>query len=60
MSDDDDREAILARRRRWIAIALAGASTTACVTAQPCLRVAIDSGSRDAGSDTNDAQGDDD
>ncbi len=56
MSDEEDadRAAILARRRRWIALAVAGAAaavTTAC--AHPCLSP-TDGGRppRDAGPDT--------
>jgi hypothetical protein len=39
--DDSDRAAILARRQRFIAIALSGlASGAACTAPQPCLNVA--------------------
>lgn len=39
--DESDRAAILARRQRFIAIALSGlASTTACTAPQPCLNIA--------------------
>jgi len=49
--DDRDRAAILARRRRWIALAVAGATTaTACGVA--CLRVAPPDAGRDAAPDT--------
>ncbi|MFO0681661.1 MAG: hypothetical protein U0234_06405 [Sandaracinus sp.] len=57
MSDDDreDREAILARRRRWIALAIAGAAATASACrAQPCLSY-TDAGRPDVGSDASDA-----
>jgi hypothetical protein len=40
--DDPDRAAILARRRRFIALALTGIAVTACKTKsgpQPCLNV---------------------
>ncbi len=56
--DDLDREAILARRRRFMAAALSGLVMTQCAsTAQPCLRVgqdsAVDTGSPgDTGRDT--------
>jgi hypothetical protein len=37
---DPDRAAILARRRRFIAIAISGLATTACkASAQPCLSI---------------------
>lgn len=66
MSDDDreDREAILARRRRWIALAIAGAAATASACrAQPCLSytdagmpdVGTDAGRPDVGTDASDA-----
>lgn len=57
MSDDDreDREAILARRRRWIALAIAGAAATASACrAQPCL-TPTDAGMPDVGTDASDA-----
>lgn len=54
MHDDEDpeRQAILKRRQRWIALALAGASATVGATACACLRLAVptDSGI-DAGPD---------
>jgi len=38
--DEGDRAAILARRQRFIAIALSGlASTVACTAPQPCLNI---------------------
>jgi hypothetical protein len=51
-----DRDAILARRKRWIAMALAGAAaavTSAC--AHPCLSPRRDGGPtpHDAGTDTD-------
>ena len=44
-SDDDiharaDREAILARRRRFVAAALTGLTTSTLATACPCLKIA--------------------
>lgn len=40
--DDEDRAAILARRRRFIALAISGLATTGCKRqAEPCLSVAI-------------------
>ena len=52
---DEDRDAILRRRQRLIALALAGASSiaTGCSDAgpTPCLEPAIDSGRQDAGID---------
>ncbi|MCA9637459.1 MAG: hypothetical protein KC420_15640, partial [Myxococcales bacterium] len=39
--EDPDRAAILARRQRFIAIALSGLATgSACTKPQPCLNVA--------------------
>ena len=61
MSDDagEDREAILRRRRRFIATALAGASITIATScAQPCLRYAPDAGPADAGTDGGDDEAD--
>ena len=41
MSEDElDREAILARRRRFITASLAGVATSTLATACPCLDVA--------------------
>ncbi|MCA9710235.1 MAG: hypothetical protein KDK70_30625 [Myxococcales bacterium] len=43
MTDDDsrsDRDAILARRRRFVAAALTGLTTSTLATACPCLKVA--------------------
>lgn len=56
MSDDadEDREAILRRRRRFVATALAGASLTIATSCQPCLRYAPDTGPADAGTDGGD------
>jgi hypothetical protein len=53
--DDPDRDAILARRKRWIAMAIAGVAAAATSCAQPCLSP-TDSGPvpRDAGTDTDD------
>jgi len=55
VSDEEhDRAAILARRKRWIAMAVAGlaASSSACSCA--CLSPRSDSGPRiDAGTDAN-------
>ncbi len=52
-SDDPDRDAILLRRQRWIALAVAGvtAATTACACA--CLSPSHDAGPppHDAGTD---------
>jgi hypothetical protein len=40
--EDPDRAAILARRQRFIAIALSGLTTgTACARSEPCLNVAV-------------------
>ncbi|MEZ4381287.1 MAG: hypothetical protein R3A79_08050 [Nannocystaceae bacterium] len=40
--EDPDRAAILARRQRFIAIALSGLTTgTACAKSEPCLNVAL-------------------
>ena len=40
--EDPDRAAILARRQRFIAIALSGLTTgTACARSEPCLNVAL-------------------
>jgi hypothetical protein len=54
--DDTDRAAILARRKRWIALAIAGATaamTSACPG--PCLST-VDTGPlpHDAGTDADD------
>lgn len=55
--DDPDRAAILARRRRFLAVALSGVAATALAgcetTPAPCLRLAIDAGAetQDAGPD---------
>lgn len=35
-----DREAIMARRRRWVAATLTGLTTSTLATACPCLKVA--------------------
>jgi hypothetical protein len=51
---DEDREAILARRRRWIAIAIAGVATTSLAGCRPCLTPLADTGTRDAGTDAPD------
>lgn len=59
--DDADREAILKRRHRFIAMALAGASLSlaSCAQPQPCLRVAFDAGpTADAGTDASDEPAD--
>lgn len=40
--DDPDREAILARRRRLIAMALGGFATVACADPGPCLSAPFD------------------
>lgn len=45
MSEDEpdvDRAAILARRRRFVAAALTGLTTSTLATACPCLKVAPD------------------
>lgn len=39
-NDDENRKAILARRARYIALALAGVSTATTACAAACLRVA--------------------
>ena len=39
-SDDPDRAAILARRKRFLAIALSGLASGIACAAQPCLQVA--------------------
>lgn len=60
MDDEDpERQAILKRRQRWIAIALAGASAgigTACApTPTPCLDIAVpEDAGPDAGPDDED------
>lgn len=42
---DPDREAILARRRRFIALAISGLATGACKTPpQPCLNMVVPEG----------------
>lgn len=62
MHDDEDpeRQAILKRRQRWVALALAGASAgigTAC-TPTPCLDIAVpEDAGQDAGPDDEDAGG---
>lgn len=41
--DDPDRDAILARRRRFLALALSGMAVAGCESSPaPCLRVAGD------------------
>ena len=60
--EDADRDAILKRRHRFIAIALAGASLSlASCTSEPvpCLRIAYDAGPpSDAGPETGDGSAD--
>lgn len=57
--DTADREAIMKRRHRFIAMALAGASLSIASCAQPCLRFAPDSGPpSDGGSDAGDEPAD--
>jgi hypothetical protein len=57
-TDDEDRAAILERRRRWLALALAGAAATATSGCpRPCLSPPNDAGtdtSVDAGTDADD------
>ena len=59
-NEDENRKAILARRARYIAMALAGMSTATTATACVCLApgvdasVATDAGEPDAGDDAND------
>ncbi|HVK84047.1 MAG TPA: hypothetical protein VM513_08065 [Kofleriaceae bacterium] len=60
--EDADRDAILKRRHRFIAMALAGASLSlASCTSEPvpCLRIAYDAGPpADAGTDDGDGSAD--
>lgn len=42
--EDESRKAILARRARYIAMALAGVSTATTACANACLRVRYDTG----------------
>jgi hypothetical protein len=54
--DDPDREAILLRRQRWIALAVAGvaAATTACACACLSPPLPVDGGApHDAGTDAD-------
>jgi hypothetical protein len=44
VSDDRDRAAILARRKRWIGLALAGVATATQATSCACLAPVTDSG----------------
>jgi hypothetical protein len=46
MSDasDPDRAAILARRRRWIALAVAGAASSTLASCTACLAPTVDTG----------------
>jgi hypothetical protein len=55
-TDDSDRLAILARRKRWVTLAIAGATAAATATACACLSPALDGGPppHDAGPDTSD------
>jgi hypothetical protein len=53
--DEASREAILARRRRFLALALSGVTTASTATACACLTPAFDGGPRDAGIDAEDA-----
>lgn len=61
MSADDelDRKAILARRRRFMALALTGlAGTTLTATACPCLKVAAPPDEPEPAPSTSDSEGD--
>ncbi|MEZ4408147.1 MAG: hypothetical protein R3A52_16970 [Polyangiales bacterium] len=56
--DDEDREAILARRKRFIASALAGlamVSSANCSTSQTCLRIALPEDAQEDVTDASDA-----
>lgn len=54
MSEDElDRDAILARRRRFITASLAGVATSTLATACPCLDVAPTNPPETDGEDTD-------
>ena len=56
--DDEDREAILARRKRFIASALAGlamVSSANCSTSQTCLSIALPEDAQEDVTDASDA-----